>query len=342
MEDNNVEGNNVEDNVSSDFDLPLANDQGYQDDVDTNNLLGDYKLARSKLPPVPPDDKKYVVPKEAFDSFMNKQKKVEEKKEEKKEEEVKIVSREQRARAKPVPMQKKEEKPLTLKDITANYKPRVSAFHKKKAEKAEKAEKVEKVEKAEEKKEEENDDEIPKDLKSCQKKFTNLNNKFNGFKKTYDDESAVIVHQFASFDEDMKTVNVDIDTLIDKVDRLEDVVRSKGIHLEKIEAPSLKKPKEVPPNLGLLFIIKDKIQHLEKCLEMVENEQMKQKVCQLQLPIIYGNFKYALGDEQWNQFYTGWIAREVDFENIVRRLKGKIDDIYQHQAIDIPIPKLRF
>lgn len=46
----------------------------------------------------------------------------------------------------------------------------------------------------------------------------------------------------------MKNVNDGIDIIcqkIDKIDRLEDLVKTKGISLEKPE------PKEIPPNLSL-------------------------------------------------------------------------------------------
>lgn len=90
--------------------------QIYQDD-DLNNLLGNYKLARNTKTY---DNKIYVVPNETLTNYL------------KKKEEEKIISRNQRPRAKPVPMQKKDDKKLlTIRDITTNYTPRVSAFTKK-------------------------------------------------------------------------------------------------------------------------------------------------------------------------------------------------------------------
>lgn len=120
-------------------------------ETDANDLFGNYKQAQNKQ-----DDKTYVVPEEAMTKYLNKVGKTEEKKEEKKEE-AQIVSRSQRPRAKP-----DDKKSLTIKEVAKNYQPHVSPFTKKA---------------------EEDDDESPKDLKSCQKKFTNLNNKFNTFKK---------------------------------------------------------------------------------------------------------------------------------------------------------------
>ena len=299
-----------------------------QDDDDPNDLFGSYKPARKQ--DATQDNKRYVVPQEALTNYINRQKKGEEKKEE-----VKILSRDQRPRAKPAPIHKREDKKLlTIKEITQNYKPRVSEFAKRAEEEKKKAEE----EKKEQKREENDEDESNmKDLKSCVKKFTNLNNKFNQFKKSYEDDNNQVLQQLVLLTDDMKTVNEDIKKLMEKYDKI-----------DSLEIPPPPPPSkhsdddEIPPNITLPFLIKDKIQHLQHCLLMVENDTMKQKVCDRQLPIIYDLLERALGQEQWDNFNNEKIKKEREFHKIVNILNEKIDEIYQISPTFIPIPKLRF